>query len=257
MGFIPEFDIELPSWLDWVRPLLQWPVGSETQWWGRARALRDAAAKAEALEPELAGARAHTAAVLVGETGQAVDRQYAKVFGGDASLPKSVDALEALADTAEGLGDQIQANKLGNIGLAAWAAYQLARLAASAVFTGGASEAEVPVVEAMTEAASREIAEQGAEEVAGSLLRVAGTHRGGPAGGPHGGRCGGGGRHGGGPNAAQRWRAGLGGARRRRRHPVHRAGAGRHVDGVGGGRDGGLDRPRRWARCSITCSARS
>jgi hypothetical protein len=131
MGVIPEFDIELPSWLDWVRPLLQWPVGSETQWWGRARALRAAAAKARELEPELAGARSHTAAVLVGETGQAVDQQYVKVFGGDASLPKSVDALEALADTAESLGDQIQANKLGNIGLAVWAVGQLACLPAA------------------------------------------------------------------------------------------------------------------------------
>jgi hypothetical protein len=171
MGLIPEFDIELPSWLDWVRPLLQWPVGSETQWWDRARALRDAAAKAEALEPELAGARAHTAAVLVGQAGQAVDRQFAKVFGGDASLPKSVDALQALAEAAEGLGDQIQATKVANITLGAWAVGQLAWLAACAVFTGGASQAEVAVVEAMTEAASRQIAEQGAEEVAGSLLR--------------------------------------------------------------------------------------
>jgi hypothetical protein len=171
MGFIPEFDIELPSWLDWVRPLLQWPVGSETQWWGRASALRAAAVKAGELEPELAGARAHTAAVLVGESGQAVDRQYAQVFGGDASLPASVDALQALAEAAESLGDQIQATKIGNITLAVWAVGQLAWLAASALFTGGASEAEVPVVEAMTEAASREIAQQGAEEVAGSLLQ--------------------------------------------------------------------------------------
>jgi len=178
MGFIPEFDIELPSWLDWAKSFLQWPLGSATEWWGIESTLRAFAVKVRAYEPELAGVRTTTldAEVFAGHSAKAFDKEFAKVFGGDASLPKSVDALHALADTAEGLGDQIQATKLGNITLGAWAVGQLAWLAASAVFTGGASEAEVPVVEAMTEAASREIAERfGIPPFVAHLLLVRGV----------------------------------------------------------------------------------
>ena len=172
MEIIPEFDIPFPSWAHWVAYLAMthWPVGSETTWWGRARSLRAIADQLKASEPDLLRVRAEVAAVFAGDTHDSFDKQYAKLFGGNTSQAKLVDGLEALADTAENLGDQIQLTKLNIIEALAFAVWMLAQLAVT-VFFNPAAAAEAPVIEAVTEAAIQKAAEEGAEEVAQSLLR--------------------------------------------------------------------------------------
>jgi hypothetical protein len=154
-------DIEIPPWLYWVAYLAgsQWPgpPASETGCWRDAGYLHAAASQLEALIPELGRVRAQTQAVLSGQTAQATDEQFAKLFDGQYSVDKLVDALNASGDLAENIGTEIQYAKLSIITTLGIAAASIIFALANSEWTLGGSLAEIPIAELLAENSIREV----------------------------------------------------------------------------------------------------
>ena len=146
-------DIPFPSQLQWVTPLVgsHWPAGSESAWWRTAGYLHGHAAALEAQIPDLTKVRSKTQAVLVGETAQAFDEQFAQLFAGNTSVDKVVEALRSLGDAAESLGSEIQYTKLSIYSMLVIAAGSIVFALANSEWTLGASLAQIPVIRWLTE----------------------------------------------------------------------------------------------------------
>jgi uncharacterized protein (DUF885 family) len=146
-------DIPFPSWLQWVSYLAgsHWPQGSETAWWRTAEHLRATAGEVEALIPELARVRAHTRAVLAGDTAAAADAQFAMLFEGKQSVDALVAGLRTLGDAAENLGTEIQYAKLQIITMLAVAAASIIWALANCGWTAGGSLAQIPIIRWLTD----------------------------------------------------------------------------------------------------------
>ncbi|MGV0809471.1 WXG100-like domain-containing protein [Mycolicibacterium setense] len=151
--------LQIPGPLQWVSYLVgyQWPQGDEDamyriggQWGDRAEQLRD-------LIPELNRMRASTSSVLQGVTAGAADKQFALLFDGDASVDKLADAMAALGTLAESTGKNIEYTKLQILTSLAIAAFEISWALAQTSVTFGASAAQIPLIEASTSAAIRQV----------------------------------------------------------------------------------------------------
>ncbi|MGH3723707.1 MAG: DNA/RNA non-specific endonuclease [Mycobacterium sp.] len=152
--------IEIPGWLQWVSYLAgsEWPEGDEdamqrlkAAWQASANEFRD-------LIPETNRVRAETTQAVIGQSANAIDAEFAKLFDGDYSLEKLAQALEAIGEMAGAHGTEIQYTKMLVLSTLAIAAVQISFAIAAAPETLGGSLAEVPVVEAVTITTIRQLA---------------------------------------------------------------------------------------------------
>jgi hypothetical protein len=152
-------DIYIPPELQWVSYLAgdKWPQGSET---GMLLIDKLCLAAAEALVdllPDLSSVRAETLSVLIGETAEIADEHFRMLFDGDYAVDKLADAIKALGEAAAHTGSEIEYSKLSIIvGLALAAGEILYSLAMSGP-TWGASLAWIPITEALTILAFRQL----------------------------------------------------------------------------------------------------
>ena len=170
-------DIEIPAGLDWVAYLAgsAWPQGSETAmsriggyWHAHAAAL-------EAQIPDLQTVRSKTQAVLTGETAQAVDQRFVKLFDGDYSVDKLAEAMRALGDLAENLGTEIQYTKLQILTTLAIVAASITWALANSPWTAGASLAQIPIVEWLAENAISRAVSMALERITTALAEKLGS----------------------------------------------------------------------------------
>jgi hypothetical protein len=94
---------------------------------------------------------------LTGETAQAADQQFAKLFCGEYSVAKLAEAMRALGDAAQNQGTQIQYTKLQILTTLAIAAGSIIWALANAEWSLGGSLAEIPVAELLAESSIREL----------------------------------------------------------------------------------------------------
>ena len=120
----------------------RWPQGSETTLWQMAEFFRVAAAKLEDLIPELQRVRSNTQEVLWGQTGQAAERQFALLFGGEYSVAKLVIALRVLANLLEKFGTIVQGVKLNIVATLGVTAFQINSALASYPLDPAGSQAQ-------------------------------------------------------------------------------------------------------------------
>lgn len=118
---------------------------------------RDAAEDLSDLIPDLNRVRSETLSVLMGETADAAEEQFAMLFDGDYSVDKLSQAMSALGDLADGAGTEIEYTKLQILTSLAIAAAEIAWALAAAPETFGGSLALIPVTEAATMMAVRQI----------------------------------------------------------------------------------------------------
>ena len=118
---------------------------------------RDAAEDLSDLVPDLNRVRSETLSVLMGETADAAEEQFAMLFDGDYSVDKLSQAMSALGDLADGAGTEIEYTKLQILTSLAIAAAEIAWALAAAPETFGGSLGLIPVTEAATMMAVRQI----------------------------------------------------------------------------------------------------
>ncbi|MEV0356838.1 hypothetical protein AB0H71_12320 [Nocardia sp. NPDC050697] len=117
------------EWLEWVAGS-DWPHGNEDSMWEMSRELRAIGADVERLLGDLETATRTTLAVYpAGEGREKMADFLGQLRSGDGSLQKLAENFTALADSADQMGDQLQAAKLnviaGLVLLAAELAYAL------------------------------------------------------------------------------------------------------------------------------------
>ena len=173
--------IEIPGYLQWVSYLAgeKWPEGDETAmfrlgdvWTSHADQLRD-------LIPDLDAVTQETLSVIVGQSAQAIEDQFVKMFSGDYAVSKLADGMDGLGALASNTGTQIQYTKYNIIASLAVAAVEIAWALASSWATWGASLATIPITQAITRAATavaqrillKAILRKLAESVATSTIR--------------------------------------------------------------------------------------
>lgn len=173
--------IEIPGYLQWVSYLAgeKWPEGDETAmfrlgdvWASHADQLRD-------LIPDLDAVTQETLSVIVGQSAQAIEDQFVKMFSGDYAVSKLADGMDGLGALASNTGTQIQYTKYNIIASLAVAAVEIAWALASSWATWGASLATIPITQAITRAATavaqrillKAILRKLAESVATSTIR--------------------------------------------------------------------------------------
>ncbi|WP_099041613.1 hypothetical protein [Mycobacterium neglectum] len=142
-------DIQIPPSVQWVSYLAggHWPQGSES---GMARIHEILAASAEEMDeliPDLNRVRGETLSVLMGETAEAADRQFAMLFDGDYAVDKLTDALRALGEGAGYTGSEIEYSKLSIVVGLVLAAAEISYALAMAGPTWGASTLTIPAIE--------------------------------------------------------------------------------------------------------------
>ncbi|WP_073694056.1 alpha/beta hydrolase [Mycobacterium sp. ST-F2] len=144
--------INIPGYLQWVSYLTgsEWPQGDEDAMRRIADCWRDAAGDLSDLVPDLNRVRSETMSVLMGETADAAEQQFAMLFDGDYSVDKLAEAMSALGELAGGAGTEIEYTKLQILTSLAIAAAEIAWALAAAPETFGASTALIPVTEAAT-----------------------------------------------------------------------------------------------------------
>lgn len=144
--------IEIPPGLQWVSYLTgsEWPQGDETAMRRIGDYWRDAASDLSDLIPDLNRVRSETMSVLMGETADAAEEQFAMLFDGDYSVDKLSQAMSALGDLADGAGTEIEYTKLQIITSLAIAAAEIAWALAAAPETFGGSLSLIPPAEAAT-----------------------------------------------------------------------------------------------------------
>jgi hypothetical protein len=104
--------------------------------------------------------------VLIGQTGDAAQEEFRKLFDGDYSMDKLAAAMNALGGIAEDCGTNIQYAKLQILTTLAIAAAELIAALAAEPETLGASTLLIPGIEALTMAAIRDILQAVIERIA-------------------------------------------------------------------------------------------
>lgn len=150
--------IQIPGYLQWVAYLVgsQWPKGDEDAMYRIGNHWHNSSEQISALIPELNRIRSSRAAVLQGETAEAVDQQFKLLLDGDTSVDKLATAMGALGDLAAGTGKNIERTKLQILTSLAIAAFEISWALAQTAATLGASDAEILLVEESTIAAIRQ-----------------------------------------------------------------------------------------------------
>ncbi|WP_067654967.1 nucleotidyl transferase AbiEii/AbiGii toxin family protein [Nocardia harenae] len=108
----------LPRWLEWLEWVAgsDWPHGNEDSMWEMSRELRAIGADVEQLLDDLDTATRTTLAVYpAGEGRDQMSDFLDQLRSGDGSLVKLAENFTALADSADEMGDQLQAAKLNVI----------------------------------------------------------------------------------------------------------------------------------------------
>lgn len=151
--------LQIPGPLQWVSYLVgsQWPKGDEDAMYRIGGEWGDRGEQLAGLIPELNRMRASTSSVLQGVTAGVADKQFALLFDGDASVDKLAKAMEALGQLAESTGKNIEYTKLQILTSLAIAAFEISWALAQTSVTFGASAAEIPLIEASTSTAIRQV----------------------------------------------------------------------------------------------------
>ena len=152
--------IEIPPELEWVSYLAgsEWPQGDEDAMFRIGGHWRNSADDLAKLIPDLNRVRQETIASLSGETATAADEQFKKLFDGDYSVDKLVDAMAAVGDLAWDQGTQIEYTKLQVLSTLAIVAAEIAWAIYNSWETLGASLAWIPTFEGFGIAVIRQIA---------------------------------------------------------------------------------------------------
>ncbi|MGH3582074.1 MAG: hypothetical protein ACRDUB_10855, partial [Mycobacterium sp.] len=151
--------INIPGYLQWVSYLAgsEWPQGDEDAMRRMGDYWRDAAGDLGDLIPDLNRVRAETLSVLMGETADAADEQFAMLFDGDYSVDKLAEAMAALGDLCDNAGTEIEYTKLQVITTLAIAAAEILWALAAAPETFGGSLSAIPITEAITTMTVRQL----------------------------------------------------------------------------------------------------
>ena len=154
--------IEIPPELEWVSYLAgsEWPQGDEDAMFRIGGHWRNSADDLAKLIPDLNRVRQETIASLSGETATAADEQFKKLFDGDFSVDKLVDAMAAVGDLAWDQGTQIEYTKLQVLSTLAIVAAEIAWAIYNSWETLGASLAWIPTFEGFGIAVIRQIANE-------------------------------------------------------------------------------------------------
>ncbi|WP_193047682.1 DUF3626 domain-containing protein [Mycolicibacterium baixiangningiae] len=149
--------IDIPPALQWISYLAgsKWPQGDEDGLWRIGEHWHASAEEMSDLIPDLNRVRNETMSVITGETASTAEREFAKLFDGDYSVDKLVEAMSALGETARQAGTQVEASKIEILVGLAIAAAEVLYAIAMAPWTFGASMAWIPVIEALTMVAIR------------------------------------------------------------------------------------------------------
>ncbi|MDV3128455.1 hypothetical protein M1247_26340 [Mycobacterium sp. 21AC1] len=192
--------IDIPPALQWISYLAgsKWPQGDEDGLWRIGEHWHESASEMSDLIPDLNRVRNETMSVITGETADTAAQEFAKLFDGDYSVDKLVEAMAALGETARQAGTQVEASKIEILVGLALAAAEILYAIAMAPWTFGISLSWIPAIEALTMVAVRmlfnqlmralvrraiealtkttvsrllrEVAQQSAEEVAEELI---------------------------------------------------------------------------------------
>ncbi|MDV3128456.1 DUF3626 domain-containing protein [Mycobacterium sp. 21AC1] len=154
--------IDIPPALQWVSYLAgsKWPQGDEDGLWRIGEHWHGSASEMSDLIPDLDRVRNETMSVITGETASTAEQEFAKLFDGDYSVDKLVEAMAALGETARQAGTQVEASKIEILVGLALAAAEIIYAIAMAPWTFGASMAWIPPIEALTMAAVRALFNQ-------------------------------------------------------------------------------------------------
>lgn len=149
--------IDIPPALQWISYLAgsKWPQGDEDGLWRIGEHWKASAAEMSDLIPDLNRVRNETMSVITGETADTAEQEFAKLFDGDYSVDKLVEAMKALGETARQAGTQVEASKIEILVGLAMAAAEIIYAIAMAPWTFGASMAWIPPIEMLTMAAIR------------------------------------------------------------------------------------------------------
>ncbi|WP_067695706.1 hypothetical protein [Nocardia jejuensis] len=163
--------LEFPSWLEWLEWLVgsDWPHGNEDVMWQMGRDLQEVAADADGLIGDLDTLLADVRkAYPDGTGGDGILEWLTPLRDGDenkhGSLQELVDNYHALAQSADGMGDQLQSAKLNFYIAGAWLVGELAWAAASGPFA--------PAAEAGVIMSARIAFRELSERLAGRIIAV-------------------------------------------------------------------------------------
>ncbi|ANW66310.1 hypothetical protein BCA37_24485 [Mycobacterium sp. djl-10] len=154
--------IDIPPALQWISYLAgsKWPQGDEDGLWRIGELWKASAEEMSDLIPDLTRVRQATMSVITGETAAIAEQEFAKLFDGDYSVDKLVEAMKALGETAREAGTQVEASKIEILVGLAMAAAEILYAMAMAPWTFGGSLAWIPAIEALTIVAIRALFSQ-------------------------------------------------------------------------------------------------
>ena len=169
--------IEIPPELEWVSYLAgsEWPQGDEDAMFRIGGHWRNSADDLATLIPDLNRVRQETIESLSGETATAADEQFKKLFDGDYSVDKLVDAMAAVGDLAWDQGTQIEYTKLQVLSTLAIIAAEIAWAINNSWETLGASLAWIPTFEGFGIAVIRQIANEFLKRIRVAITEAATT----------------------------------------------------------------------------------
>jgi hypothetical protein len=150
--------LQIPGYLQWVSYLVgsEWPNGDEDAMFRIGNEWRSRADDMTSLIPDLNRMRASTMTALQGLTAGEADDQFTLLFDGEASVDRLAEAMAGLGNLSDGAGKNIEYTKLQILTSLAIAAFEISWALAQTSVTGGASAAQIPVIEATTSTAIRQ-----------------------------------------------------------------------------------------------------